>query len=62
MESQVLLSCSQQPASGTYPEPDESSPHLPHSISLRSILMLFFHLRVGQTSVFQGLWLYYLIN
>jgi hypothetical protein len=24
-----LLLCSQQPAIGSYPEPDESNPHLP---------------------------------
>jgi hypothetical protein len=29
MEPEVSLPCSQQPAAGPYPEPDESSPHLP---------------------------------
>jgi hypothetical protein len=29
MEAQSSLSCSQKPASGPSPEPDESSPHLP---------------------------------
>jgi hypothetical protein len=28
MESEGSLSCSQKPATGLYPEPDESSPHL----------------------------------
>jgi hypothetical protein len=29
MEAERALPCSQQPATGPYPEPDESSPHLP---------------------------------
>jgi hypothetical protein len=29
MESEVSLPCSQEPATGSYPELDESSPHLP---------------------------------
>jgi len=29
MEPEVLLSCSQEPAFGPYPETDESSPQLP---------------------------------
>jgi hypothetical protein len=29
MEPEGLSPCSQQPATGTYPEPDESSPHPP---------------------------------
>jgi hypothetical protein len=28
MEAEVLLSCSQEPANGTYPEPAESSSNL----------------------------------
>jgi len=27
MESEVLLPCSQEPATGPYPDPDESNPH-----------------------------------
>jgi hypothetical protein len=29
MEPEDLLQCSQELANGTYPEPDESSPHRP---------------------------------
>jgi len=29
MEREGSLLCSQQPTAGPYPEPDESSPHLP---------------------------------
>jgi hypothetical protein len=35
MEPEGSLSCTQQPATGPYPEPDESSPHFPQHISLR---------------------------
>jgi len=28
MEPKVALSCSQQPATGPYPQPDEFSPHI----------------------------------
>jgi len=31
MEPKGSLPCSQEPASGTYPKPDASSPHLPTS-------------------------------
>jgi hypothetical protein len=36
----------------TPPEPDESNPQLPTLISLRSILILFSHLRLGLQSGF----------
>jgi hypothetical protein len=40
---------SQQPATGPYPEPDESTPPVsPKSISLRSILIPSFHLRLDR--------------
>jgi hypothetical protein len=29
METESSLQCSQKPAIGPYPEPEESSPHLP---------------------------------
>jgi hypothetical protein len=29
MEPKFSLLCSQEPATGPYPEPDESNPHLP---------------------------------
>jgi hypothetical protein len=47
MEPKGSLPCSQKPATRLYPEPAESSspPSIP--ISLRSILMLSFHLRLG---------------
>jgi hypothetical protein len=43
MELDSSLPCSQEPATGPYPETDESSPH-PHPIPQKSILILFFHL------------------
>jgi hypothetical protein len=43
MKPEGSLPCSQQPAINSYPEPDESSPHLP-TVSLWSILSLSFHL------------------
>jgi hypothetical protein len=46
MESQCLLPCSQEPAAGPCPKPDESSP-LPHRSFLRSILILSSYLRLG---------------
>jgi hypothetical protein len=44
MKPKSSLLCSQEPASGPYPEPDESNPHPPTPVSLRSILMLLSHL------------------
>jgi hypothetical protein len=46
MEPESSLQCSQEPATNPYPEPDESSPHLPHRIFLRSIT-IFSHRRLG---------------
>jgi hypothetical protein len=50
MEAEGSLPCSQEPATGPCPEPDESSPHPPLFISLRSILMLSPHIRLGLPS------------
>jgi hypothetical protein len=38
--------CSQEPSTGPYPEPDQSSPHYP----ILSLLILFTHLRLGLPS------------
>jgi hypothetical protein len=35
MEPEVLLPCSQDPFTGPYPEPDESTPHLPTITKIR---------------------------
>jgi hypothetical protein len=43
------LTCSQEPATGPNPETDESTA-IPSPISLRSILMLSSHLRLGLPS------------
>jgi hypothetical protein len=45
MEPEGLLSWSQVPSTDPYPEPDQSIPS--HSISLRSILILYTHPRLG---------------
>jgi hypothetical protein len=41
-----MLSCLQDLATGPYARQDESSPQLPYTISLRSILILFSHIRL----------------
>ena len=46
MEPEGSLPHSQVPANCPYPEPDQSCPS-PHAISLRSILILSFHLNLG---------------
>jgi hypothetical protein len=47
MEPDGSLPCSQEPSTNVCPEPDQSSPH---PISLRSILILSTHLRLGLPS------------
>jgi hypothetical protein len=44
------LPSSQEPSTGPYPEPDQSSPHHPILSLLRSILILPTHLRLGLPS------------
>jgi hypothetical protein len=48
MEHEGTLSCSQEPSTGPYHEPDQSIPS--HSVSLRSILILSTHPRLGLPS------------
>jgi hypothetical protein len=48
MEPKGTLLCSQDPTTGPYHEPDESSPH-PPTVSVRTILMSS-HLRLGLPS------------
>jgi hypothetical protein len=48
MEREVSLPCSLEPSIGPYPEPDQSMP--PHPISVRYILILSTHLRLGLPS------------
>jgi len=47
MEAEDLLSCSQEPATGPYPEPDESNPQLTITLLYDSILTLSSHLDGG---------------
>jgi hypothetical protein len=41
------LTCSEEPSTGPYPEPDHSSPHYTILSLLRSIVILSIHLRLG---------------
>jgi hypothetical protein len=50
MEPESSLQCSQEPSTGPYPEPDQSSPYLSHPVSLRSVLTLSTDLRLGLPS------------
>jgi hypothetical protein len=43
MESESSLRCSKEPSTDPYSEPDQSSPYHPHSISVKSILILSTH-------------------
>jgi hypothetical protein len=45
MEPEGSIPCSQEPSTGPYPEPYQSTPS--HPIFLRSILILFTHLRLS---------------
>jgi hypothetical protein len=49
MEPEGSLSCSEEPATGPNPEPDESNPH-PETLFLSPILILSSHLRLGLPS------------
>jgi len=51
MEPEGPLLCTQEPASGPYPEPDESNLHSPRS---RVIQNLIFTQRVKELSAFYG--------
>jgi hypothetical protein len=48
MEPECSLLYSQEPSTSPYPEPDQTMP--PHPISLRFILILSTHLRLGLPS------------
>ena len=50
MEPEVSLPHSQEPATCPDPQPDRSSPRPPYPTSLRFILILFSHLRLGLSS------------
>jgi hypothetical protein len=49
MELESALPCSQLPATGSYPEPDESSPHPPTLFPLR-LIQTFSYLHLGLPS------------
>jgi hypothetical protein len=51
MEPEGSIQCSQEPSTGPYPEPYQSTPF--HPISLRSILILSTHLRLGVSSAYK---------
>jgi hypothetical protein len=44
MDPEGSWQCSQEPATGPYPELDESNPHFPTILPLKSILLLSSHL------------------
>jgi hypothetical protein len=46
LEPEGSLSCSQEPSTGPYPEPDQSSPYYPTLSLLRSNLIFSTHLRL----------------
>jgi hypothetical protein len=49
MEPEGLLLYSQEPSTGRYPEPDQSTPY--HTtLSLQELFVLFIHLRLGLPS------------
>jgi hypothetical protein len=48
-EPEGSLLCSQEPFTGSYPEPEQSNPHNP-ILSLQTILILSTHLRTGPPS------------
>jgi hypothetical protein len=50
MEPEGSLLCSQEPSTDPYPKPDQSSPYYPMLYLLRSVLILFTHLRRGLPS------------
>jgi hypothetical protein len=50
MESEGSLPCSQEPSTGPYPEPDQSSPYHPDLSLLRTILIFPTHLHLGLPS------------
>jgi hypothetical protein len=51
LEHRNSLPCSQEPFTSPYSESNESCPYAPHSISLRSVLILSSRLRLGLLNV-----------